>query len=149
MQIRAGRRLVIAGAILIVVGMTAAAAAHPSLGGPIALLADPVFWPIDGLPGVSSDPVARLYAAVAGGLMVGWGMMFVGLGRGWSVGRAIATGAIGWFTVDSAGSVVAGAPLNVVGNVGFLALTIWAAWPSIDGSERRSSGAAADVAAAR
>ena len=137
MQIQAGRRLVIVGAILIVVGVVAAAAVHPSLGTPIAIMGDLVFWPVDGLPGAPSGPLERLFAAVAGGLMTGWGAMFVALGHGWAVGKAIATGAAAWFAVDSAGSLVAGVPLNVVGNVPFLALMQWAVWPSIGTHDRR------------
>jgi hypothetical protein len=137
MQIQAGRRLVIVGAILIVVGVVAAASVHPSLGAPIAIMGDLVFWPVDGLPGAPSGQLERLFAAVAGGLMTGWGAMFVALGRGWAVGRAIAIGAAAWFLVDSTGSVVAGVLLNVVGNVPFLALMLWAVWPSIAMRERR------------
>jgi hypothetical protein len=143
MQIQAGRRPVIVGAILIVVGVVAAAAVHPSLGAPIAIMGDLVFWPVDGLPGAPSSPLERLFAAVAGGLMTGWGAMFVALGRGWSVGKAIATGAAAWFVVDSVASAVAGVPLNVVGNVPFLALMLWAIWPSIrmrDGRVRFDAG---------
>jgi hypothetical protein len=36
-------------------------------------------------------------------------------------------GAAAWFVVDGAGSVLAGAPLNIVGNLAFLALIAWAA----------------------
>jgi hypothetical protein len=136
-QIQAGRRLVIVGAILIAVGVVAAAAVHPSLSAPIAIMGDLVFWPVDGLPGAPSGPLERLFAAVAGGLMTGWGAMFVTLGRGWAVGKAIAAGAAAWFVVDSAGSAIAGIPLNVVGNVPFLALMLWAVWPSIGTRDRR------------
>lgn len=115
------------------------------LGAPIAIMGDLVFWPVDGLPGAPSEPLERLFTAVAGGLMTGWGAMFVALGRGWAVGTAIATGAAAWFVVDSAGSVVAGVPLNVVGNVPSLALMLWAVWPSIGTRDPRVSDAADSV----
>ena len=123
----------IVGAILIVVGLVAAAAAHPSLAAPIAIMGDAIFWPIDGLPGAPSEPLERLFVAVAGGLMTGWGAMFVALGRGWSTGRSFVAGAVAWFVVDSMGSAMAGVPLNVAGNVPFLALMLWAARPLAGG----------------
>lgn len=121
------RRLVVVGAVFISVGLIAAAAAHPALGGPIALLGDPIFWPIDGLPGAPDEPVERLFAGIAGGLMVGWGAMLVWLGRSASVGHSLLAGGIAWFAIDGTASVLAGAPLNIVGNVAFLALVVWAA----------------------
>jgi uncharacterized membrane protein len=51
--------------------------------------------------------------------------------------------------VDSASSVVAGVPLNVVGNVPFLALMLWAVWPSIGARDRRASVEARESVPAR
>lgn len=76
--------------------------------------------------------------------MTGWGAMFVGLGRGWAFGRVVAAGGTAWFVVDSAGSVVAGVPLNVIGNVPFLVLMLWAVWPAIGAGKRRMSIDAGD-----
>jgi hypothetical protein len=58
-------------------------------------------------------------------------------------------GAIAWFVVDSTGSAMAGVPLNIAGNVPFLALMLWAAWPLAGGLhsnvlERGSAGPATD-----
>jgi hypothetical protein len=121
--------------VFILIGLVAAASAHPALGGPIALMGDPIFWPIDGLPGAPDQPVERLFAGIAGGLMVGWGTMLVWIGRGASLGRSLLTGGIAWFAIDGTASVLAGAPLNIVGNVVFLALIGWAA----SASERHSA----------
>ena len=129
-------RLQVVGSVFILIGLVAAASAHPALGGPIALMGDPIFWPIDGLPGAPDQPVERLFAGIAGGLMVGWGTMLVWIGRGASIGPSLLAGGIAWFAIDGTASVVAGAPLNVVGNVVFLALIAWAA----SASQTRASG---------
>lgn len=138
-------RLLTVGAVFIVVGLVAAAAAHPALGGPIALLGDLIFWPIDGLPGPPDEPVERLFAGIAGGLMVGWGAMLVWLGRGASVGRSLLTGGIAWFVIDGTASLMAGAPLNIVGNMAFLALVVWAASATSTRFPAPSSRLAADA----
>ena len=73
---------------------------------------------------------ARLVAAILGGVMTGFGLLF------WMLTDAlidddpkllrklILTVLTVWFVIYSAGSVAAGAPLNVVGNVGFLAMYV-------------------------
>ncbi len=131
------RRLQIVGAVFIVVGLISAAAAHPALGAPIGIMGDVIFWPIDGSPVAPALPTERLFAAIAGGLMTGWGVMLLLLGRGASVTRAFVIGGLAWFTVDGTGSVMAGGPLNVLGNLPFLALVVWAAW---SGFRSRTSG---------
>jgi hypothetical protein len=105
-------------------------------------MGDPIFWPVDGLPGAPELPTERLFAAVAGGLMVGWGVMLVKLGRRASVSRALLIGGAAWFVVDGAGSVLAGAPLNIVGNLAFLALIAWAASATGDVAWRTEGEAA-------
>lgn len=120
-------RVQLVGGFIALTGLLAAAAAHPALGAPIGFLADIVFWPIDGAPGAPGEPLTQLFAAVAGGVMVGWGSMLVALGRGASLAGALLAGGGAWFVVDGAGSVAAGAPLNIVGNLAFLGLVAWAA----------------------
>lgn len=106
-------------------GLLIAAAAIPALNYPMALLGDLIFFPIDGAPTLAA-PGERLLSAITGGVMTGWGaMMYLvatellpkdpALGR-----RLILTSIVSWFVIDSSMSVAAGAPLNVVGNLGFL-----------------------------
>ena len=102
---------------------------HPSTDFAVRWLSDLLFWPL-------GDPVdmftneARLVAAILGGVMTGFGLLF------WMLTDAlidddpkllrklILTVLTVWFVIDSAGSVAAGAPLNVIGNIGFLAMYV-------------------------
>lgn len=65
---------------------------------------------------------------ILGAVMVGWGDLFrrlAGLGSEptWAgVRHAVRWSVVLWFVVDCAFSVAIGAPWNLVGNVGFLAL---------------------------
>jgi len=120
------RAIKAASALVIVVGAVLALAALPATSGPTALLADLIFWPLDGHPALVA-PAPRLLAAISGGVMVGWGVLLwtvatrvlpVDVALGASV---IRTSVITWFAVDSLASVLAGAPVNVVLNAVFLA----------------------------
>ena len=126
MQVQSAPRLQIVGVVFIAFGFMAAAAADPALGAPIGIMGDVIFWPVDGSPGAPALATERLFAAIAGGLMTGWGAMLVLLGRGASVARAFLIGGVAWFVVDGTGSILAGAPLNILGNLPFLALVVWA-----------------------
>lgn len=118
--------MTIASAALIGFGLAVAAASHPALAAPVVLLGDLIFWPLDGAPDMGL-PAARLLAAIAGGVMAGWGVMLLAFARGKGVRAALAQGAIAWFVVDSLGSILAGAPINVAMNLGFLGLFLMAA----------------------
>ena len=110
--------------LLIGVGAVIALAAWSGTSGPTVLLADLVFWPVDGAQ--SLTPESQLLAAVLGGVMVGWGaMVLLLIAKVYPVDpgltRSIILPSIWlWFVVDSAGSFVAGASINVVLNLGFL-----------------------------
>lgn len=118
-----------AAAVVIAVGAVLALASHPRLAGPTALLADLVFWPLDGAPGIDA-PATRLMCAIAGGVMVGWGVLL------WLVAshllpaepgtarKLVLASIASWFVVDSIGSLAAGAVLNALGNVAFLLLFV-------------------------
>lgn len=116
-------------AIVIGFGIVIASAAYPPAAEATRFLTDLIFWPVDGAQSLAS-PEIRLLCAVTGGVMVGWGFLLwllitriyprdPGLARTmilWSGGS--------WFVIDSAGSIIAGAPLNAVFNIGFLLLFV-------------------------
>ena len=106
-------------------GLLIAVAAVPALNGPTLWLFDLVVFPLDGAQSLQGKE-QRLLCAITGGLLVGLGVMM------WLVtteifathpvlGRSlILKSIVAWFVVDSSMSIAAGAPLNVIGNVGFL-----------------------------
>ncbi|MEM9277336.1 MAG: hypothetical protein AAGA76_02040 [Pseudomonadota bacterium] len=97
------------------------------------LFVDLAFWPLDRSSG-SNVPEARLLWAISGGILAGWGlMMWLLASRLYSkepeLVRTIILTSIGtWFVIDSTGSVLAGAPMNVVYNLGFLFLFVVPLW---------------------
>lgn len=108
-------------------GLMTALAALPQLATPTVMLADILIWPVDGAE-TGSLPEARLLYAIAGGALTGWGWM-IWLLAGEAMDRQpglvraiIRQSLLLWFAVDSTGSVLAGAPLNVLANGAFLAL---------------------------
>jgi len=116
-------------AMVVVFGIVIALGAHPSTNGIVVFLADVMIWPLDGAQtGEASE--MRFLSAVSGGIMVGWGICLwmlatAGLREAPQLSRRIILLSIGtWFVLDSAGSLVAGVPLNVAGNVLFLLIFI-------------------------
>ena len=115
-----------ASAAVVGLGLVVALASHPATNAITGLIADLVFWPLNGQPTLD-QPAARLLAAISGGVMVGWGAML------WLVATRllpadpslaaalVRTSAVAWFVVDSAASIAAGAPLNAMLNLVFLA----------------------------
>lgn len=123
------RQLQGAAAIVAVFGLIIAGTAHPSTAGVTRLLVDLIFWPLDGQQSLAA-PETRLLGAVCGGIMAGWGLMLWLVAtkmysREPELARSIILGSVTtWFVIDSIGSILAGATLNAVLNVGFL-LVFW------------------------
>ena len=115
-----------ASSAVIAAGVLVGLASMPATALPVAFLLDAIFWPVDGLEGVTT-PEARLLSAIGGGILIGWGVLLWQLTtrllpREPALARRLILCSVGiWFVADSAGSLAAGAPLNVVGNVAFLA----------------------------
>lgn len=109
------------------VGAVVALAAFPPAAAVTNILSDLVFWPFDGRQAVDTQ-TARLLAAIGGGVMFGWGLLLWQLATQLMpkepvlAASLIRTSIVAWFVVDSTCSVLAGAYLNVVLNVGFLAM---------------------------
>lgn len=123
------RWLKIACAITIGFGVLMVVAVIPALSAPASMLLDLVFLPVDGAQQLA-DPGARLLSAISGGVLIGWGVLIWQLAsklyarEPMLVRGLIITSILSWFVFDSTGSILAGAPLNAVFNVGFLVLFI-------------------------
>lgn len=116
-----------AAGIVIGVGLLLAAGALPPLAAPVVFLADLIIWPLDGLQTLGA-PETRVFMAISGGVMVGWGVTLWKLAEHLMAEHPAAvrsitmTGLYCWFVVDSIGSIAAGVPLNAVANVSFVVL---------------------------
>ncbi|MFN4203133.1 MAG: hypothetical protein ACK4GM_08770 [Tabrizicola sp.] len=116
-----------AAGVTMATGLGLALAAIPMLSPPLRFLVDLVVWPLDGAETLLASET-RLILAIAGGLMVGWGMTIRGLAGAplardpQSIRAIIRNSILAWFVVDCAGSIAAGAALNLLPNLGFLAL---------------------------
>ena len=126
MQIESRVRLLkAAAAITMGFGLIFAVAAIPALNMPTDFMLNLVVPPHDGALEASTT---RLLAAICGGVLPGWGFM------AWLIAsevlpanpllarRLILPSIALWFVIDSSMSIAAGAPLNAVLNLSFLAL---------------------------
>lgn len=119
--------------LIIGFGAFMAAAVLPPIGAVLNWLTDLVLWPLDGAQHMAA-PAARLLVAIVGGIMVGWGSIMLMLSGEVArshpqlVRRIAIRGYLIWYAIDSAGSVLAGAPWNVLGNTLFLALLLVPFW---------------------
>lgn len=117
----------LAAGVTMLTGLALALAALPALNMAVRLLADLLIWPMNGAETLAASET-RLALAIGGGVMLGWGLMIWQL-AGEPLERAphavrsiIRTSILSWFVVDSAGSIAAGAALNVLPNLVFLGL---------------------------
>lgn len=120
-------------------GLLSALAAWPPLSAPQRLLAEIIFMDFDGSVTIASQS-ERLLSAILGGLIAGWGVILWQLvdklyqDNPALIGKMIMSSILTWYIVDSTASVVAGAPLNFIGNLSFLALfaiPLWLSKPNL------------------
>lgn len=100
---------------------------------PIRFTADLLAWPIDGAQTYDHSDT-RFIGALAGGFLLGWGALIWMLsGKPYdaapeSIRRAVVTGFVAWFVLDSAGSITSGHGSNALFNVIFLILFVGPLW---------------------
>jgi hypothetical protein len=89
---------------------------------PARLTLDLLGWKL-GQPSAYDAPDTRFLSALAGGFLLGWGVMIWCLSV-WAydtapegVRRSVLVGSLAWFCVDSAGSIASGNPSNAAFNV--------------------------------
>lgn len=100
---------------------------------PARLTLDILSWPVNGVPTYAS-PDMRFLSALTGGFLLGWGVMIWCLSQ-WvydlapeAVRRAVLTGVLAWFLLDSAGSIASGNAANAGFNVIVLLLAVGPLW---------------------
>ena len=100
---------------------------------PARLTLDILSWPIDGATTYAS-PDTRFLSALTGGFLFGWGVMIWCLSS-WvydtapeGVRRAVLTGIVAWFLLDSAGSIASGNTSNAIINVLVLLVAVGPLW---------------------
>ncbi len=111
--------------ILFAIGMTFFLSLFTPLEALTRLFFDTAFWPLDSGQNVAATE-PRLAIAISGALMAGWGAMLwvvadAVFATNPRVGRKIiVVGIATWFVIDCLGSVIVGAPMNVLLNTPFL-----------------------------
>jgi hypothetical protein len=104
-----------------------------STSEPARLTLDLLSWPLDGRQTFLS-PDTRFLSALTGGFLLGWGVMLWFLSE-WvydiapeAVRRAVLTGLLAWFVLDSTGSIASGTASNAVINIFVLLLAVGPLW---------------------
>jgi len=94
---------------------------------------DLLSWPLDGAT-TFTHPDTHFLSALTGGFLMGWGLLIWCLSA-WvydaapeGVRRSVLAGLIGWFVLDSAGSIASGNVSNAGFNVLVLALSVGPLW---------------------
>ena len=101
--------------------------------GPARLTLDLLSWPVDGAQNFEAQ-TTRFLAALTGGFLFGWGVMVWCLsGAAYdaapeAVRRAVLTGLLAWFVLDSAGSIASGAWPNALFNILVLLIAVGPMW---------------------
>lgn len=105
----------------------------PSTSEPARWTLDLLSWPLDGLQSYDF-PSMRFLSALTGGFLLGWGVMIWCL-RAWvydaapeGVRRAVVTGILAWFVLDSAGSIASGNVSNAFFNIIVLLVAVGPLW---------------------
>lgn len=94
---------------------------------------DILAWPIDGYPSYANNET-RFLSAITGGFLFGWGVMVWMLsGRIFdaepeAVRKAVMTGLLAWFFLDSAGSIASGTASNAIFNILVLFVLMGPLW---------------------
>jgi hypothetical protein len=105
---------------------------------PARLAMDILSWPLDGATTFAS-PDTRFLSALAGGFLLGWGVLIWCLSAlvydhaPEAVRKSALFGILAWFVLDSAGSIASGNASNAIFNVAVLLLAVgplW--WPAAD-----------------
>ena len=105
----------------------------PETMEPARLTLDILSWPIDGATTYDS-PDTRFLSALAGGFLLGWGVMYWCLSA-WvydlapeAVRRTVLASTLSWFVLDSTGSIASGNGSNAFFNVIVLLAVIGPLW---------------------
>ena len=104
-----------------------------STSEPIRFSADLLAWPIDGAQ-TYDHPDTRFVGALAGGFLLGWGALIWRLSGDIfdaapeAVRKAVVTGFLAWFVLDSAGSITSGHGSNALFNILVLLAFVGPLW---------------------
>ena len=100
---------------------------------PARLTLDILSWPLDGAT-TYADADTRFLSALAGGFLLGWGVMIWCLST-WvhdaapePVRKTVLTSLLAWFVLDSGGSIASGNPYNVIFNALILLAAVGPMW---------------------
>ncbi len=101
--------------------------------GPGRWTLDFLSWPVDHSQSFDA-PTTRFLSALTGGFLFGWGIMVVCLRQSVhdlapeGVRKAVVTGLMCWFVLDSSGSIASGNTSNAGFNVAVLLLAVGPMW---------------------
>ena len=111
---------------------------------PSRITLDILSWPLPTLHSFEAQ-TTRFLSALTGGFLFGWGIMVWALsGDAYdaapeAVRKAVLTGLIAWFCLDSAGSVASGTWPNVVFNIIVLIIGVGPMWRPEDKSRMQEA----------
>lgn len=101
--------------------------------GPARITLDLLGWPLDG-SATFAAPDTRFLSALAGGFLLGWGVMIWNLSEHVydhapeAVRKSVLYGILAWFVLDSAGSAASGNVSNVFFNLIVLLIGVGPLW---------------------
>jgi hypothetical protein len=126
-EIRLLKILRLSALFVLVTGLLPSLAVFQATQEPWRLFYDILTWPLDNIP-TDFSVAERQLSAVLGGVLCGWAWILYKLADPKIFNPKIRMLMIQsiwiWFLLDSAGSVIAGIPLNAVSNISFLLILL-------------------------